>query len=98
MPRAKRQGLKETFSVSVSPTAKRLLKRAAERRFGGNVSALVEAIAVEADRQDALDWLVENSPPVTDAELTAFVAEAKGHAPPSVTSPRREPRSRKRAA
>lgn len=98
MTRIKRSGVKETFSVSVSPATKRLLKRAAERRFGGNVSALVEAIAVEADRRDALDWLVENSPPVSDADLAAFVAEAQ----PSAQSPARRPkppvRSRKRAA
>ncbi len=97
MTRVKRSGAKETFSVSVSPATKRLLKRAAERRFGGNVSALVEAIAVEADRRDALDWLVENSPPVSDSELAAFIAEARGPARKPKT-PAREGRPRRRAA
>lgn len=71
----KRTGGRETFSVSVTPATKQLLQRAAERRFGGNVSALIEAIALEAERQEALDWLMARSPRMSDADFEAFMAE-----------------------
>lgn len=68
----------ETFSVSVSPETKARLKRAAARRFAGNVSALIEAIAIEADKQDALDWLLQRAPLVDDVEFAAFMTEMAG--------------------
>lgn len=64
MRKLKRRGKVETFSVSVTPETKARLRRAADRSYGGNVSALIEAIAVEADRQDALDWLLDRAPPI----------------------------------
>jgi hypothetical protein len=73
--RLKRKGATETFSVSVSPATKKRLKRAAERAFGGNVSALIEAIALEADRREALDWLLRRAPPIDEHEFEAFMKE-----------------------
>jgi hypothetical protein len=54
------------------------LKAAANRAYGGNVSALIEAIAVEADRQAALDRLLRNAPPVDEAAYAAFLKEMSG--------------------
>jgi hypothetical protein len=75
MARLKRKGATETFSVSVSPATKKVLKRAAERSFGGNVSAVIEAIALEADRCDALDWLLRRAAPVDERDFEAFMKE-----------------------
>jgi len=75
MPRLKRSRKTETFSVSVSPATKSRLRRAADRAYGGNVSALIEAIALEADRQDALDWLLHKAPPIDDESFEAFMRE-----------------------
>ncbi len=68
----------ETFSVSVSPETKARLRRAADRAYGGNVSAVIEAIALEAERQDALEWLLRRAVPVPDAAFEAFVSEMAG--------------------
>lgn len=75
MARTKRKGTTETFSVSVSAETKARLKRAADRAYGGNVSALIEAIAVEADRHEALDWLLGRVAPIDDAAYEEFMAE-----------------------
>jgi hypothetical protein len=75
MPRTRRKGKTETFSVSVSRATKARLRRAAERAYGGNVSALIEAIAVEAERQEALDWLLHRAPPIDDDAFEAFMKE-----------------------
>ena len=84
MARLKRRGKTKTFSVSVSSEAKDRLRRAADRAYGGNVSALIEAIALEADRREALDWLLDRGPPVDDAAFEAFMKE--------MTAPRRKRR------
>ncbi len=75
MPRLKRKGSSTTFSVSVSVAAQRRLKAAAKRSYGGNVSALIEAIALEADRQEALDRLLRDCPPIDDGAYKAFLDE-----------------------
>jgi post-segregation antitoxin (ccd killing protein) len=80
MARLKRKGAVETFSVSVSPETRQRLRAAADRAYGGNVSALIEAIALEADRQSALDWLLARSPAVDDAGYDRFLREMKGSA------------------
>ena len=71
----KRKGAMTTFSVSVSPATKARLKKAAERGYGGNVSALIEAIALEADRRDALDWLLSRATPTDDGAFEEFMDE-----------------------
>jgi hypothetical protein len=78
MARLKRSGKMETFSVSVSPETKARLRKAADRAYGGNVSALIEAIALEADRQDALDWLLHRGSPTDDVAFEAFMKEMVG--------------------
>jgi hypothetical protein len=75
VPRTKRKGQKVTFSVSVSRDTKARLRKAADRGYGGNVSAVIEAIAIEADRQDALSWLLHRSPRIDDEVFEAFMAE-----------------------
>ena len=64
-----------TFSVSVSAATKARLKKAADRGYGGNVSALIEAIALEADRRDALDWLLGRAEAVDDVVFEDFMEE-----------------------
>jgi post-segregation antitoxin (ccd killing protein) len=78
MARLKRTGKMETFSVSVSAETKARLRKAADRAYGGNVSALIESIALEADRHDALDWLLRRAPPIEDAPFEAFMNEMAG--------------------
>ena len=51
----------ETFSVSVDPRTKRILKEHAKRRFGGNMSALITAFGREAERREALEWLIRDA-------------------------------------
>jgi hypothetical protein len=80
MARLKRKGKTRTFSVSVSSETQQKLRAAAKRSYGGNVSALIEAIAVEADRQAALDRLVRDAPPVDEAAYAAFLDEMSGRA------------------
>ena len=94
MARRNRRGKTETFSVSVSPETKARLRRAAKRAYGGNVSALIEAIAEEADRQNALDWLLRRAAPIDDRVFEAFMKEMAGtgaspsktRQPPIITS------------
>ena len=78
MPRMKRKGKTTTFSISVSASTKARLRKAADRAYGGNVSALVEAIALEADRRDALDWLLSRAPAIDDDAFEAFMVEMSG--------------------
>jgi post-segregation antitoxin (ccd killing protein) len=75
-----RPGKTATFSISVDETTRRILKAEAKRSYGGNVSALVAAIAKEAKRQSALDWLLQRagSPGITDGQRRAFLAEIDG--------------------
>jgi hypothetical protein len=75
--RLKRTGRKQTFSISVSPTTRARL-RAAAREYGGNVSALIEALVIELDRRDALEWLLHRAAPVDSAAYAGFLAELSG--------------------
>jgi hypothetical protein len=62
----------------VSRETQRKLKKAANRAYGGNVSALIEAIALEADRQAALDRLLRDVPPIDEAAYAEFLREMAG--------------------
>jgi len=75
-----RSGKTVTFSISVDEETQRILKSEAARRYGGNVSALVAAIAKEAKRRAGLEWLLQRSsaPRMTDVELAALLAEIDG--------------------
>jgi post-segregation antitoxin (ccd killing protein) len=79
-----RSGKTATFSISVDPETQRILKLEARRNYGGNVSALVTAIAKEAKRQSALDWLLQRSgvAPMTNAERARLLAEIDGKRAP----------------
>lgn len=76
----RRSGKTATFSISVDRETQRILKDEAQRSYRGNVSALVSAIAKEAKRQSALDWLLQKSGAsrMTDEERDAFLAEIDG--------------------
>jgi post-segregation antitoxin (ccd killing protein) len=76
----RRAGNTATFSISVDAETQRILKEEAKRSYGGNVSALVTAIAKEAKRQSALDWLLQRSGGVamTAAERDTLLAEIDG--------------------
>jgi hypothetical protein len=73
--RLKRKGKTKTFSVSVSRETQRKLRIAAKRSYGGNVSALIEAIAIEADRQEALGRLLRDAPPLDESAYSEFLKE-----------------------
>jgi len=87
-----RAGKTSTVSISVDAETRAILKAEAKRSYGGNVSALIAAIAKEARRQNALDWLLEASgaPAMTDAERDSLLAEIDG-------KPKRKKRSRSAA-
>lgn len=76
----RRPGRTATFSISVDEETRSILKEEAERSYGGNVSALVAAIAKEAKRQASLDWLLQRSgvPSMTANERDALIAEIDG--------------------
>lgn len=80
----RRAGKTATFSISVDAETQRILKAEAKRSYDGNVSALVTAIAKEAKRQSALDWLLQRSgaTTMTDAERDALLAEIDGKPAP----------------
>jgi hypothetical protein len=67
-----------TFSVSVSEDTKARLRKVAARSYGGSVSALIEAIAREAERQDAIDSLLRLAPPIDEDAYMEFVKELDG--------------------
>jgi post-segregation antitoxin (ccd killing protein) len=79
-----RAGKTATFSISVDKETQHILKTEAKRSYGGNVSALVSAIAKEAKRQSALDWLLQRAghPAMTTDERDAFLAEIAGQPAP----------------
>jgi hypothetical protein len=54
-----RYGKTRTLSISVDATTDRILKEEAKAHFGGNVSKLVSAIALEARRAAAVNRIVE---------------------------------------
>lgn len=70
--------MKERMSLSVeAPTAAYLAQRAA-RETGGNVSALVDRLARQAQLAEALDaearWYADNPTAVEDAEAERYAA------------------------
>lgn len=85
----RRAGKTATFSISVDPETQRILKSEAKRNFNGNVSALIAAIAKEAKRQAALEWLLQrsNAAPMTESERDELLAEIDGK--PRATKRRR---------
>ncbi len=86
----RRAGTTTTLSISVDRETEAILRAEAKRSYGGNVSALVAAVAKEAKRQGALDWLLEasGSPRMSDDQREALLAEIDG----------KRPRKKRRAA
>lgn len=75
--RLKRKGRTVTFSVSVDPSTKKLIRDVADRAYRGNVSELITQIAEQAARQEAAGSLLalHGRPSMTDAECDAFERE-----------------------
>lgn len=57
----RKKGPVETFSVSVDAKTKGILKAHADRLFDGNMSAMISAFGREAEKRDAMHWLIEDS-------------------------------------
>jgi hypothetical protein len=57
----RKKHLVTTFSVSVDARTKRVLKQHADRVFDGNMSALISAFGREAEKRDAMDWLIRDA-------------------------------------
>lgn len=57
----RKKGPVETFSVSVDAATKKILKAHADRAFDGNMSALISAFGREAEKRDAMHWLVQDA-------------------------------------
>lgn len=72
-----RKGRTVTFSVSVAPRTKKLLRDVADRAYRGNVSELIAQIAEQAARQDAAARLLalHGRPTMSDAACDAFERE-----------------------
>ena len=67
-----KRGRIETFSVSVDATTKKVLKAHADRLFDGNMSAMISAFGREAEKRDAMHWLIQDAGgSVLTAELRA---------------------------
>jgi hypothetical protein len=85
----KRKGKTVTFSVSVDPRTKKLLRDVAERAYRGNVSELIAQIAEQAARQEAAARLLalHGRPSLSDEQCAAFERElaAELAARPSVS-------------
>jgi hypothetical protein len=75
--RQRRAGATETFSVSVDPETKDALRALADSAYGGNLSALVTALAEDARRRMAAGAFLRRSkqPDTTAEEAQALEAE-----------------------
>ena len=70
----RRAGATETFSVSVDPATKKALRTLANAEYGGNMSALVTALAEEARRRTAAGaYLRRRALPTLDPAEVALV-------------------------
>ena len=76
----RKNGPVSTFSVSVDAKAKKIFKAHADRLFEGNMSALISAFAREAEKRDAMDWLVRDTggSKLTDELREELAAEFHG--------------------
>ena len=96
--RLKRKGKTVTFSVSVEPETKRLLRDVADRAYRGNVSELITQIAEQAARQEAAKELLglHGRPTMSDEECEAFEREIAAELAGGTSGKKR--RHRRRAA
>ena len=72
----RRSGATETFSVSVDPETKRALRKLADSDYGGNLSALVTALAEEARRRTSAGAYLRRHkiPPLDRADIAKVEA------------------------
>ncbi len=77
MPKQRRAGSTETFSVSVSHATKQRLKTLADQKHSGNVSALITELSLEGERQAAFEraWRWYGGREPTREESAAIRAE-----------------------
>ncbi|WP_394825124.1 hypothetical protein [Pendulispora albinea] len=73
----RRAGATETFGISLDPETKQFLREEADRKYQGNVSALITELAKEAKRQAAFEraWKWYGGPEPTPEESAAIRAE-----------------------
>ena len=81
----RRRGASETIGISVDRATKQTLKKLAEERFDGNVSALVTEMAADAARRAAFEraWAWYGGPEpsaVTSAKIDRELDEGWRHA------------------
>jgi hypothetical protein len=76
----RRAGATESVGISITPETKKVLKAAARKRHGGNVSALIEELAEDLKRQEAFERLSKwyGGPELTDDERRSLDAEMLG--------------------
>ncbi len=68
----KRPGRTKTISISVDSATERILRDEADARYGGNVSRLVAAIAVEARRRAAFERIMRGYSRMMEQEAFDF--------------------------
>lgn len=97
--RQRRKGATETFSVSVDRETKRLLKEAADRDHGGNVSSLITELAKDVARRKAAGEFLRSIgvARMTAAEAAAFESEIESELLATNEKPRK-PGRKTRAA
>lgn len=78
--------------MSVDARTKAVLKAHADRLFAGNMSALIAAFGREAEKRDAVHWLV------TDAGGSALTDELREELAAEFHGKKRRAPRRKRAA
>ncbi len=80
----KRAGKTRTKSISVDAETSKILEAEAKRHYRGNVSQLICALAKEAQRKAAFDWILAwyGGPRMTDDERDALLAEIDGKPAP----------------
>ncbi|MFO0709846.1 MAG: hypothetical protein U0353_08410 [Sandaracinus sp.] len=61
---------------------------------------MIESVVVEAQRQEALEWLLERAPPMADEQFEVFMRELRGEPEPSTAPTRRtkKPSTRTRSS
>jgi hypothetical protein len=91
---AKRSGVTEKISISLSRADLSSLKKRAKRLYGGNVSAVIAELAADAalleGMHDLVSWL--GGPSLTDRERKAIDRQWKARSPG-----KRAPKSKKAA-
>jgi rubrerythrin len=91
-----RAGSTRTTSFSLDDATRRNLKALAERRHGGNVSALLAELATREVKLAAAEAFFERYgvPPLSDEAVSRIEAEWRGE--PDIAAERRQPPSKRK--